>query len=305
MSKIRIFKWWSKLIVPYKFITGGVIITIIMVVYAILIHNINLDYVTSGQFGDQFGVVNTFFSAMAFMGILISLFNTIEDRKNDLKEKKREAFENRFFLLLQNLDRKTRLTSELEISKYNQNYTITKDYHTQSYTILKCLSDYIIDHEFDTVETPKYLKEYFEYQFYITLINNVEFWNKYRKSCRSNFSSDLIKSLSIDIRLKCMSDYTAFISISEFLNKEYEMRLKSMLDNQDSELEKEMKIYIDLIKSITNYSAIALYFYLYTEDNGKYISKPVFNIMFSEIKKGVFLCEEHYTSLKDSILQQS
>lgn len=85
----------------------------------LLIFNFNLE--KGGQFGDAFGIVNVFFSGMAFLMIYRSLRlqqEQLDIQKEELRESRKELYENRVTnVIYKQIEMVTKLVDDLE---YNQ-----------------------------------------------------------------------------------------------------------------------------------------------------------------------------------------
>lgn len=67
-------------------ITGVIIISLVLILYAYIIFLSFPEMLTRSQFGDMFGGINAVFSGLAFLGVIYAIFLQREDLKLQRKE---------------------------------------------------------------------------------------------------------------------------------------------------------------------------------------------------------------------------
>lgn len=300
---IQLSDWWKKQITAFQFIIGAGVVIVIMIIYAVVLHNINLDYGISGPFGDQFGAVNTFFSAMAFLGILISLFNSINDRKKDLMEKRNDAFESRFFFLLGILEKNLAESSKKGIEKLDNTIVQANSYHFTLYYKLKGLSKHILENEYSSSSINS-LTLNFSKVLHIDSLKNEGIWERYKKNYINSYSNDLVREIWADLFLKLTTEYNSFLSVCNFLNSEFEKRKKSNLYSSEEDILEDLSVYLDLIISVTNRETIALFFYMSADDSKEFISNRFLYFLYLGLDDAFFLHPNHLYNLKELYQKQ-
>lgn len=85
-------KYWLWFIVPF----------IIIGFYLLYLDNfpIEIDFDKAGKFGDSFGVLNSLFSGLAFIALVITIYLQQQDIRDTKKETQKQNFENTFFKMI-------------------------------------------------------------------------------------------------------------------------------------------------------------------------------------------------------------
>ncbi len=86
-------KWWFGLIL------GLIVIYISLIIYMTFpISEYSIE--KAGQFGDSFGVLNSLFSGLAFIALVITIYLQQQDMRDSKKVSQKQNFENMFFNLI-------------------------------------------------------------------------------------------------------------------------------------------------------------------------------------------------------------
>lgn len=127
MDKSDLRKKWLK---NRIYILVGISVTTLWFLSWLYIRSKSLSYEQSGQFGDQFGFVNSLFSGLAFGGIIVSLVlqrKELNLQRKELRDTRKEFsqqnFESTFFNLLKN---QQDITKNIEL-EYKELITILTD----------------------------------------------------------------------------------------------------------------------------------------------------------------------------------
>ena len=73
------------------FVIAIISVAVLWFAYGIIVHQLEPDWQTRGQFGDTFGALNTLFTGWAFVGVLFTLFQQsreIEEGREKIEEQR-------------------------------------------------------------------------------------------------------------------------------------------------------------------------------------------------------------------------
>lgn len=304
----KLTNWWNHLPVSSQLIYAAITILAIMVVYAVSIFQLTTNYTTSGQFGDQFGAVNTFFSAMAFITIIITINQTLKDRQKEELEKRKENFENKFFLRLKKLDHIIRNTNKnIQVNLFKDPEDIKKfsgsEYFLKVYFDISSLNDILSFQSFDEHRSFSTFVENFKQNYGdVVLLRYPDFWEKHKKNSDSNFCHELFKELSVLVIPDCHQAYLMYNRLLKSLINEYDYRVKLNKFESITELNDEFTEYAELINDVINDQGRLLFLYLILSDYkyGENFLKNNFIIylIYNDIEVSKFLSKGHKEKLE-------
>lgn len=260
MDNLDLKKVWLKNQI-YIFVVIGV--TTLWFLSWVYIKSKQLTYEQSGQFGDQFGFINSLFSGLAFGGIIISLVlqrKELSLQRKELRDTRKEFsqqnFESTFFNLLKNQQDITK-NIELEYKVLNSILTAeTVKVENKKFFIYSKIALRTITRALSYKLYEKYDKEVWEY-----LLNDEEY-NHYDdednlKQAKIEFTNTIFNITEkewetykgeIDEIKKCKLIYTFFFKKYQFVYGHYFRHLYHILKFLSESEEKEKSSEKSLIK---------------------------------------------------------
>lgn len=222
-------KWWFVLIL------GFIILYIILIIYMTFpITQYSIE--KAGQFGDSFGVLNSLFSGLAFIALIITIYLQQQDMRDSKKEVQKQNFENKFFKLIT-------LHNE---SKTKFNWKIYKDKDN----INNYFGDSALFHFYNKFKEQKTFEQYLKSD--VEVINNQN--EKKIKENRNKYEKHLRKYLQIALN----SNYNG-LNLSFLENIYYCLEL---IKRNEKILDEDKYSHIDILLSqIGEYELLIIFYY--------------------------------------------
>lgn len=300
-----------------------IIIVIAVLIAPLLIYKaINLygfevdgDSIQPGTFGDQYGVLNTLFSGLAFLFIVLSFksqreeLSTYQNELESLKgEQARKNFEDQFYYLLKNYENQINQTSGIFIETKDDNTgLINKTYNGGKYfealyreikslhnTFINPLIKFELIH--DSSRVFKILESYG--------IAKQDTIDTYLSSYQNDYSKLLVKTIHDHRAWEFQNAFHTYLFIVRFLEEEYDRNV-ALATLSKLEVDKRFEIYTEILKS-TNPGPIRLlflYFYLSLIDK-PFVSEHVIDCLFSELSPNNYLTVDHFKKLFPNLLKK-
>lgn len=140
-------KYWLWFIVPF----------IIIGFYLFYLDNfpIKIDFDKAGKFGDSFGVLNSLFSGLAFIALVITIYLQQQDMKDTKEEIKKQNFENTFFKMIDLYNNLVKDLQLIQIQKMEWTSKRTSTIQRGSYEMVN-QKYHILDKEIDIEDDRNY-----------------------------------------------------------------------------------------------------------------------------------------------------